>query len=162
MDEGGLGDVMGVRIPALIGMIKDDWRHWTLLPLRLVIGFGFAAHGWAKLSRGPEQFAVILTALHVPLPLVMAWTTSLVELLGGLAVMAGYCVLPLSVPLAAVMLTALFTVHLPYGFSSVRLKAVTAAGAEFGPVGYEMNLLYLAGLFALALDAGLKKKEPRS
>jgi hypothetical protein len=26
------------------------------LPLRLVIGFGFAAHGYAKLSRGPENF----------------------------------------------------------------------------------------------------------
>ena len=39
---------------------------WALVPLRMVTGFGFAAHGWAKLSRGPDQFAVILTALGVP------------------------------------------------------------------------------------------------
>ena len=32
-----------------------------------------------------------------------------------------------SVPLAAVLMVALCTVHLPYGFTSVRLKAVTAA-----------------------------------
>ena len=38
-------------------------------------------------------------------------------------------------------LVAIFTVHLPYGFSSIKLMAVTPAGAQFGPVGYECNLL---------------------
>ncbi|HUO58424.1 MAG TPA: DoxX family protein [bacterium] len=124
---------------------------WGLLPLRLVVGFGFAAHGWAKLSRGPENFASILTYIGVPQPHVMAWVTSLLEFAGGICVMAGAFVLPLSLPLIAVMLTAMFTVHFQYGFSSIRLKAVTSAGAEFGPVGYEMNLLYIAALAALAL-----------
>lgn len=50
------------------------------------------------------------------------------------------------------MLTALFGVHLQYGFSSIRLKALTPAGAEFGPVGYELNLLYIAALVALAVS----------
>ena len=45
----------------------------------------------------------------------------------------------------------MFTVHLPYGFSSIKLNAVTAAGAQFGPPGYEVNLLYLACLAALVL-----------
>ena len=61
----------------------------TLLPLRLMIGFGFAAHGYAKLSRGPEHFAAILAAIGVPQPHVMAWVTSLLEFLGGISVMAG-------------------------------------------------------------------------
>src|SRR5262249_36387903 len=42
-------------------------------------------------------------------------------------------------------------VHLPYGFSSIKLLAVTPAGAQFGPVGYECNLLYLACLVALVI-----------
>jgi putative oxidoreductase len=29
----------------------------------------------------------------------------------------------------------MFTVHLPYGFISIKLLAVTAAGAQFGPPG---------------------------
>lgn len=41
--------------------------------------------------------------------------------------------------------------HLPYGFSSIKLMAVTAAGAKFGPPGYEVNLLYLACLAALVM-----------
>ena len=81
----------------------------------------------------------------------MAWITTLVELLGGIGIMAGAFVVPLSVPLAAVMLTAMFTVHARYGFSSVRLKAMTPSGGQFGPVGYEISLLYLAGLLTLVL-----------
>lgn len=130
-----------------------QWMHtgWALLPLRLVVGFGFAAHGYAKLNRGPEVFATILQALGVPHPLLMAWITSLLEFAGGICLMAGAFVLPLSVPLAVVMVTAMLSVHLRYGFSSVRLVAITADGAKFGPIGYEMNLLYIASLFALAL-----------
>lgn len=126
-------------------------KGWALLPLRLMIGFGFAAHGYAKLSRGPEDFAAILTSIGVLQPRLMAWVTSLLELMGGISVMAGAFVVPLSLPLAAVVLTAMFNVHFQYGFSSVTLRAVTASGAEFGPIGYEMNLLYLAGLLTLAL-----------
>jgi putative oxidoreductase len=48
-------------------------------------------------------------------------------------------------------LTAIFTVHLPYGFSSIKLQAITAAGAQFGPPGYETDLIYLACLAALVL-----------
>ena len=124
---------------------------WALLPLRLLIGFGFAAHGLAKLGRGPDQFAAVLSALGIPTPSLAAWLTTLLELVGGISVMAGAFVLPLSAPLAAVMLTAMFAVHVPNGFSSIKLRAVTAAGAEFGAPGYELNLLYLAGLATLCL-----------
>ena len=126
---------------------------WQLLPLRLVIGYGFAAHGYAKLARGPANFAAVLAAIGVPLPEPMAWLTSLLELLGGLSLMVGAEVTLLSLPLAVVMLTAMFGVHLRYGFSSIRLKAFGPSGAVFGPVGYELNLLYIAGLVVLAFSA---------
>jgi putative oxidoreductase len=127
-------------------------KGWALLPLRLLIGFGFAAHGSAKLSRGPESFGAILASLGVPQPDLVAWATSLLEFVGGMSLMAGAFVVAFSFPLAFVMLTAMFSVHLPYGFSSVRLTAVTGSGAEFGPVGYEVNLLYIVGLLALVLS----------
>jgi len=126
---------------------------WPLLPLRLLVGLGFAAHGYAKLARGPANFAVILAAIGVPLPEPIAWITTLLELLGGVALVLGAAVALLSVPLVIVMLTALFGVHLRYGFSSIRLKGFGPSGAEFGPVGYELNLLYIAGLIVLALSA---------
>ena len=124
---------------------------WALVPLRLVVGFGFAAHGYAKLARGPETFAAILHVMGVPAPGLMAWATSLLELLGGISLMLGAYVLPLSLPLSVVMVTAMFGVHFRYGFSSIRLQALSASGAIFGPVGYELNLLYVAALLVLAL-----------
>jgi putative oxidoreductase len=81
----------------------------------------------------------------------MAWLTILIEIFGGLAVLLGAFVALASIPMAAVLLVAVFTVHLGYGFSSIKLIAVTAAGAKFGPPGYECDLLYLACLAALVL-----------
>src|SRR5215468_6431915 len=125
--------------------------RWAPLPLRLIVGFGFMQHGFAKLSRGSDAFVAILHALGVPAPHFMALFTILIELFGGLAVMLGAFVTLVSVPMAALLLVAIFTVHLPYGFSSIKLIAVTSAGAQFGPVGYECNLLYLACLAALVI-----------
>lgn len=126
-------------------------RRWAPLPLRLIVGYGFVVHGFAKLSRGPESFAVVLHTLGVPSPHLLAWATMLVELLGGLAIMLGAFVSYASVPMSVVLLTALVTVHLPYGFFSVKLVEVSASGTKFGPVGYEVILLYLAALAALAV-----------
>src|SRR6266403_5041809 len=125
--------------------------RWAPIPLRLIVGYGFMEHGFAKLSKGPDAFAAILQAMGVPNPHFMAWSTILIELLGGLAVFLGAFVTMVSVPMAAVLLVAMFKVHLPYGFSSIKLIAVTAAGATFGPPGYEVNLLYIACLATLVM-----------
>lgn len=130
---------------------RERLEAWALVPLRVMLGLGFALHGIAKLDRGPERFVEVLRALAIPLPAVTGWGTILLELAGGLALTLGVAVIPVSIPLAVVMLTALLKVHLPLGFSGVRLLAVTARGPQFGPVGYEMNLLYLVGLLSLAL-----------
>ena len=106
-------------------------------------------HGFAKLSKGPEAFAAILHGLGVPAPHLMAWLSILTELIGGLAVLLGAFLPLVSLPLAALLLVAVFTVHLPYGFSSIKLMSVTAGRAEFGPPGFECSLLYLACLTAL-------------
>ncbi|MDB5518224.1 MAG: DoxX family protein [Tardiphaga sp.] len=125
--------------------------RWAPIPLRLIVGYGFMEHGYAKLARGPEGFATILHAIGVPMPHMMAWATVLIEVFGGLAVLLGAFVTLASLPMAAILLVAMFSVHLRYGFSSIKLVAVTAAGAQFGPPGYETDLLYLACLAALVL-----------
>ena len=118
--------------------------RWSPIPLRLIVGYGFMQHGFAKLSKGPDMFAAILQGMGVPAPHVMAWLTILTELLGGFAVLLGAFVTVVSVPMTAVLLVAMFKVHLQYGFSSIKLLSVTATGAKFGPVGYEVILLYIA------------------
>jgi putative oxidoreductase len=130
---------------------RSPLARWAPIPLRLIVGYGFIEHGFAKLARGLDAFPAILQAIGVPTPHLMGWLTILVEIVGGLAVLLGALVPLASVPMAAVLVVATFTVHLPYGFSSIKLEAVTAAGAQFGPPGFETDLLYLACLAALVL-----------
>ena len=61
----------------------------------------------------------------------MAWLTIWVEILGGLAVLLGAFVVLVSLPMAAVLLTAMFTVHLRYGFSSIKILAIIASRLAF-------------------------------
>jgi putative oxidoreductase len=128
---------------------RSSIAHWAPLPLRLIVGYGFMEHGFAKLARGLDAFPAILQALGVPAPHLMGWLT--ISILGGLAVLLGARVPLASMPMAAVLLVAMITVHLPFGFSSIKLQAITAAGAQFGPPGFETDLLYLACLAALVL-----------
>ena len=145
---------------------RTSIARWAPIPLRLIVGYGFMQHGFAKLSRGPEAFAAILHAMGVPAPHLMAWLTILTEVFGGLAVLLGALVPLVSLPMAAILLVAMFTVHLPFGFSSIKIMTVTAGRAQFGPPGYEVDLLYLACLVALvlggsgpmAIDGYLRKK----
>lgn len=125
--------------------------EWSALPLRLIVGYGFIAHGYAKFVNGPQRFVEVLQALGVPAPAFMGWLTIVVELVGGFAVLIGAVIPFVSVPLAIVLLVAIVTVHLPNGFSSIKLRAVTSAGPQFGPPGYETGLLYLACLATLVM-----------
>ena len=130
---------------------RTSIARWAPIPLRLIVGYGFMQHGFAKFSKGPEAFAAILHGIGVPAPHLMAWLTILVEFFGGFAVLLGALVPCVSLPMAAILLVAMFTVHLPYGFSSIKIMSVTSGRAQFGPPGYEVDLLYLACLAALVL-----------
>ncbi|MEH2594985.1 putative oxidoreductase [Bradyrhizobium sp. AZCC 1577] len=132
-------------------LLSSSVGRWAPLPLRLIVGYGFAAHGFAKLLRGGDNFTGILHAMGLPMPHVFAWITIVTEIVGGFCILLGALVPIVSIPMAIVLLVAIFTVHLPYGFSSIKLQAITPNGAHFGQPGYETDLLYLAGLVALVL-----------
>lgn len=136
---------------------KSLWRiNWpcglTLLPLRLLIGSGFLLHGLAKWNRGPAKFGLVLQYTGVPFPFQTAWLVTCLEVFGGAAVLVGLFVTIVSIPLIISMLGAIFTVQGRFGFSSVNTIGLTPSGPLFGPPGYEINLLYIAGLVALAFS----------
>ena len=133
------------------GTFASVARRWSAVPLRLIVGCGFIAHGYAKVVNGPERFAASLHGLGVPAPHAMAWATIGFEFVGGLAALLGAWIPVISVPLATILLVAAIMVHRPYGFNSIKLLAVTEGGPRFGPPGYETDLLYLAALATLVL-----------
>jgi putative oxidoreductase len=125
--------------------------RYSALPLRLIVGYGFLEHGMAKWSKGPDMFVAILHAIGVPAPHLMSWLTIGTEILGGIAILLGAFVWLVSIPTVIVLVVAIVTVHLPYGFSSIKLVSVAAGRAQFGPPGYECDLLYIACIVALVL-----------
>jgi putative oxidoreductase len=87
-------------------------------------------HGFAKLAKGPDAFATILHAIGVPARHVMAWSTILTELLGGLAVILGAFVLLDAIPMAALPLVASSPCICPTG--SARSSDLTIAAGQGG------------------------------
>lgn len=141
---------LAAKISAWRG-VQAKLAPYAALPLRLIVGYGFLAHGLAKWHKGPEVFAGILHATGVPLPHLMAWVTIATEIAIGIAFLIGAFVPLVSIPAIILLAVAIFTVHLPYGFISIKLISVNNGRAQFGPPGYECDLLYIACIVALAL-----------
>src|SRR5262245_22910078 len=124
---------------------------YAAIPLRMIVGYGFLAHGLAKWHSTPEAFAATLHAIGVPAPHLVAWFTIATELLSGIAILIGGFVSLVSIPSIILLSLAILTVHLPYGFSSIKLLGVSNGRAQFGPPGYECDLLYIASIVLLVL-----------
>jgi putative oxidoreductase len=132
--------------------MKKDFGKIAQLLLRIVIGIGIMAHGWVKLSRGPAGFEKLLIYANVPFHHLASWIVPLVELISGFAILLGAFARFISIPLICTMLVAMFTIQINYGFSSVNTIGLTPHGPIFGPPGYEINLLYIAGLVSLIFN----------
>jgi putative oxidoreductase len=131
--------------------MNASWSEWAPLPLRAILGFGFVYHGWEKLADGTRGFQEMLQMIGIPGGALTAWFVTFVELLGGLALLAGAFVTIAALLLIGDMLVAMFIVHLPHGFSFMNMIGMGPEGPIFGMPGYEINLLYIGGLLALIL-----------
>lgn len=130
------------------------FRQWAPLPLRILLGIGCVHHGWHNVIMPDERqaFGWMLGQIGISHPGTMLCIISLISFTGGLALIAGAFVRPLCIALAGNVPAILILIHLPSGFDFVKLTAVTAQGPQYGLPGYEVSLLYLAGLLSLHLS----------
>jgi len=95
-------------------MIDTRLAPYGALGLRVALGAMFIAHAWLKIAVfTPAGFAGFLG--QVGLPAFLAWPIILAELLGGLAILAGFYGRYVSLALLPVLLGAL-VVHAPNGW----------------------------------------------
>lgn len=111
-------------------------QQWAILILRIVVGVVFAAHGGQKLfMMGFDGVAGFFGSLGIPLPMVAAIGVTLVELVGGIALIVGVGTRYVAGLLALDMLVALALVHLPNGIfvseGGYELVLILAAAALF-------------------------------
>lgn len=104
---------------------------------RVVLGFLFVWHGVAKFNDGIEMVKGMFEMWGVPAPGISAPLIAVVEIVGGLALIAGFATRAASGLLAIVMVGALVLVKVDGA-----LMPMDAAGAE-------VDLAYLAGVAML-------------
>jgi putative oxidoreductase len=113
-------------------------KDWGIAIVRVVIGFTFLMHGWQKLFQfGLVGVTTAFGQMGAPLPELTGPLVSVLEFVGGAALLVGLGTRWVAVLLAIDMLAAILIAHLPAGF--------------FAPEGFEIPLLLLAGVVALAL-----------
>jgi putative oxidoreductase len=114
------------------------YQGWATAILRVVTGIVFLAHGYKKIfADGLSAFAGFLSQAGIPAPNFFAPVVAGLELVGGLALIAGLFTRWAAILLAIEMLAAAVTVHLRNGF--------------FLPNGYEYALVLLAASVSLFL-----------
>lgn len=120
------------------GDALNRWQKWGITVLRVVVGVVFLMHGGQKLFVwGFANVAAFMGQVGIPLPLLAAVVVTLVEFVGGLALVLGALTRAAAALLAVNMCVAIVTVHLSAGF--------------FSPEGVEFPLTLLAANVALVL-----------
>jgi putative oxidoreductase len=124
---------------------------WGIALLRVVTGIIFLMHGQQKLFEfGIGGVTGMMTGLGVPAPGLMAIVVTLVELVGGIALILGAFTRIAAILVAIDVLVAFFLVHLPNGFFA------TSGGVELVLILATVGVtLALTGPGALALDSML-------
>ena len=129
-------------------------QSWGITALRVVVGIVFFAHGWQKLfGFGFHGVAGFFAGAGIPLPFVSGVIVTLVEFLGGAALIIGLLTRWAAALNGFDMVVAILVVHLKSGF--------------IAPGGFEHPLVMLAacvalvmlGPGALSVDGALAKRE---
>lgn len=118
-------------------------NNQILLLARLLLAALFIVAGFGKFS-GIDGFAGMLGSKGFPAPILFAYAVAAFELLGGLALVAGICIRPLSYAFAAFCVVAAFIGHA--GETTAILKNFALAG------GFLALSVAGAGAYALKRD----------
>lgn len=129
----------------------------SFLLLRVAAGLIMIPHGWPKLfgTFAPVLAKNVLTPLGLPFPLAVAYGLGTLEIVGGLALAAGFMTRPLALAFAIEMAVITAIVNWPKGW----IYSVPGGGAEFPAL---LLVVYVVLLFAgpgrMAADAGLARR----
>ncbi len=112
------------------------------LVVRVLVGVVMAAHGLQKLQGGPANFGQGLAGLGVPLPELMAYVVTFVELIGGVLLIVG---------LLSRVAALLLTIDLVVAILLVKVNIGLLSPSDGSGVGAELDLALIAGFLVILL-----------
>ena len=120
-----------IELGVLFGGSVRGAAGYAPLVVRVLAGIIMFAHGWQKFQGGPASFGQGLAQLGVPLPELMAYVVTFVELVGGVLLIVG-----LLSRLAALLLT----IDLIVAILLVKVNIGLLSPADGSGVGAELDL----------------------
>ena len=124
---------------AIPGWNVRQTAPFGLLILRVVLGIAFVIHGWSKLTGGPGNMVGFFGSAGIPVPSLMVWVVTIVELVGGILLIVGFLTQIAGVLLAINMLGAILFVRMSSPF------------IENGAISWEKEAVFAAAALCLAL-----------
>lgn len=107
------------------------------LALRLYLAPIFIAVGVHKMNHFDDIVSWFQYSLHLPAPEVMAFLATATELLGGVALLAGFAVRWVAIPLMITMIVAGYTAHWDNGWFAVAPSdPETSIAGVLAPLGF--------------------------
>ncbi len=129
-------------------MLLATEESWSLLVIRLMLGIVFFAHGSQKLLGwfGGYGFSGTMGFFtqQIGVPAFIGFLVIMFEFFGSLALIVGFLARLAALGISAVMIGAIFTVHIHNGFF------MNWSGQQAGE-GYEYHLLVLAMCAAIII-----------
>ena len=107
-----------------------------------MLGIAFAVHGWSKLSGGVDGVAGFFGSLGIPAPELIAWIVTIVELVGGLMLIAGALTQIVGILLFLDMIGAIVYAFLGRGVPFI----------ENGSISWEKEAVFAAAALCLVLS----------
>lgn len=131
-----------VRSGALQHPMLDTQTRWGITILRAAVASVFVIHGLARTYLGTVGgFGEYLSGQGFPAGTALAWTLTIVEIVGGIALALGLVVRPLTIWFAVQIATGIAMIHGRAGWFVV----------GHGRNGAEYSVLIIACLIAVAL-----------
>lgn len=97
--------------------LSEYGKSLSLLFARLAVAYGFYMPAMIKWN-GIDVVANWFGNMGVPFPMLSAYMVASIEVAGVILLTLGFLTRFISIPLIIVMIGAILTVHLPYGFSA--------------------------------------------
>jgi len=147
-----------MNIKNITSIITKTEESLSALPLRLIAGILFVAHGAQKLfawfgGYGLEGTGQWMESIGLAPGYLMALMAGSVEFFGGILLIIGFLTRPTSFVLAITMLVAIFTAHIDNGLF------MSNNGYEFGLALLAISIsLMFSGAGKLSLDNALAQR----
>lgn len=142
----------------ITSIITKTENSLSALPLRLIAGIIFVAHGAQKLfglfgGYGLEGTGQWMESIGLTPGYLMALTAGSAEFFGGILLLIGFLTRPTSFVLAITMIVAIFTVHIDNGLF------MATNGYEFALALFAILIsLIFSGAGKLSLDNEIAKR----